>query len=96
MAEFYGILNIVAYILVGILKFLGTLVFGLGLGWFALDTYKKSPQPWQTQVAFAVAVSALLIASLRFSHLALAGLTLGLGLAVLIWGLPRKKKDQAG
>ena len=96
MAEFVRILNIVAYILVGILKLAGTLVFGLGLGWFVLDAYKKGAQAWQTQVAVWVVLGAVLIASLRYAHIVLAGLCLGLGIAVFLWGLPKKKKDQPG
>ena len=96
MDQFTQILNIIAYVLVSIFKFAGTLVFGLGLGWFALDAYKKGMQVWQTQVAFWVVLGSVLIASLRYSHLALAGLCLGLGIAVFLWGMPRKKKDQPG
>ena len=96
MAEFMGIVNIVGYILVGLLKLAGTFLFGLGLGKIALDAYKKGPQPWQTQVAYAVVLGAVLIASLRFAHIVLAGLCLGMGIAVLIWGLPKKKKDETG
>lgn len=93
MAQFVGILNTVAFILVGLIKLAGALLFGLGIGWLALDAYKKGQQSWQVQVAFFLGLIALLIASLRFAHIALGGLCLGMGIAFLIWGLPKKNKE---
>ena len=75
------------------LRLIGLLVFGLGLGWFALDAYRK--ENWQLQVAvflgFVFAAGGL---AKFLSPGALGMFTLGAGSAMLTWGMSKgKKKD---
>ena len=91
---FMDYVNIVAFFFLALLKLAGALVFGLAIGKFALEFLKKGEHPWQFQTAFFLGVIALLIASLRFAHIFLGGMSLGVGLAILIWGLPKKKTDK--
>jgi hypothetical protein len=90
---FMDYVNIVAFFLLGLLKLAGALVFGLAIGKLGLDILKKGEHPWQFQIAFFLGTIALLIASLRFAHIFLGGMSLGVGIAVLIWGLPKKSKE---
>lgn len=86
-------LNLGAYILVALFKLAGTLVLGLGMGWLALDIFKKGGHAWQFQIAFFLGIIGLLVAFLRFAHIGLGGFGLGMGIALLMWGLPKKKKN---
>jgi hypothetical protein len=84
----------IVYTLVGLSKFFGMLVFGVGLGWLMLDAYKNNDKPWQIQVTFLAGFFALLIALAFYVHAALAGFGLGFGLAIFMWGLPKKPKTE--
>ena len=86
MEVFKAIVNV----LVGLSTFIGMLVFGVSLGWLILDAYKKSDKPWQIQLAFLVGFFGFLIALAAFVHVALAGFGLGFGMAIFMWGLPKK------
>ncbi|MFC2028407.1 hypothetical protein ACFLTX_00600 [Chloroflexota bacterium] len=83
----------IVYALVGIAVFIGMLVLGLGMGWIFLNQGKKSDIAWQTQVTFLAGLFAFLIAMAAHVHTALGGFGLGVGAAILAWGLPKKKKD---
>lgn len=77
-----------------IVRFLGLVLFGLAFGWLVLDTLKKTTL-WQVQIALFAILAGLVIAIAVFSGVgALGGLTLGLGIAVLVWGLPKKEKKE--
>jgi hypothetical protein len=77
-----------------ILRFLGLAVFGLGFGWQALDLLKKSSL-WQVQIAVFLGLAGLLIAMAVFTTGgALGAVAAGIGVAVLIWGLPKKAKEE--
>lgn len=78
--------------LVGLATFFGMFVFGVSLGWLMLDAYKNSDKPWQTQLTFLVGFFAFLIVLALKVHVALAGFGLGFGLAIFMWGLPKKPK----
>jgi NhaP-type Na+/H+ and K+/H+ antiporter len=77
-----------------ILRFLGLAVFGLGFGWLALDLLKKS-NLWQVQIAVFLGLAGLLIAMAVYTAWgALGAVAAGIGVAVLIWGLPKKAKEE--
>ena len=84
----------VVYVLIGLAKFIGMLVFGLGLGWLILDALRKTEKSWQVQITFLVTLFAFLIVLALYVHVALAGFCLGLGISVFLWGLPKKSKDE--
>jgi ABC-type enterochelin transport system permease subunit len=85
-------LSTIIYILVALTKLVGTLALGLGIGWLALDVFRKGQHSWQFQVAFFLGLIALLVAFLLYSHLGLGGFGIGMGLAILLWGLPKTRR----
>ena len=79
-----------------LIRFLGMAVFGLGMGWLALDLLKKL-EPWQAQVIVFLGLAGLTIAMAVFTTMgALGAFVAGIGVAILIWGMPKKKKEEAG
>ncbi len=88
------ILSVIFDILSQLVRFLGLALFGLAFGWLVLELLKKTTL-WQVQIAVFLGLIGLVIAMAVFSGVgALGGLTLGLGAAILIWGLPRKPKKE--
>ncbi|MFH2103583.1 MAG: hypothetical protein ABIJ39_09560 [Chloroflexota bacterium] len=87
----YEILELLA----SLLRLFGMIVFGLGVGWFALEFLRKGQQAWQLQIAIFLGFIGLGIALAYFiTPGALGGFALGAGFALLFWGLPKKKKDE--
>jgi NhaP-type Na+/H+ and K+/H+ antiporter len=77
-----------------LLRFLGLAVLGLGIGWLALDLLKKI-QVWQGQVAIFLGLAGLIIAMTVFTGWgALGAFAIGVGVAILMWGLPKKEKKE--
>ncbi len=76
-----------------ILRLIGLLVFGLGLGWFALDAYGK--ESWQLQVAAFLGFVFAAVGFAKFlSPGSLGMFALGAGGALLMWGMSKgKQKD---
>jgi NhaP-type Na+/H+ or K+/H+ antiporter len=89
-------LNVILILLSQLFRFIGLLVLGLGIGWLTLDLIKKM-QAWQGQVAIFLGLAGLIIAMTIFSGWgALGAFAIGVGVAILVWGLPRKDKKEAG
>ena len=83
----------IIYLLASILRLLGLAVFGVAFGWLGLDLLKKSTF-WVVQVAVFLGVAGLLIALTVFSAWGAVGaFAAGVGVAILLWGLPRKPKE---
>jgi hypothetical protein len=77
-----------------LLRFLGMAVFGVAFGWLALDLLKKSSL-WQVQIAVFLGLAGLTIAMTVFIGIgALGAYAAGIGVAILIWGLPKKPKEE--
>jgi hypothetical protein len=73
-------------------RFLGLLVLGLGTGWLTLHGFRK--EIWQLQIAVFLGFIGAAIAMATFQTAgALAGYALGAGTAILVWGIPRPKKE---
>jgi small-conductance mechanosensitive channel len=86
----YDIIDILA----SLIRFLGMAVFGLGMGWLALDLLKKS-ELWQVQIAVFLGLAGLVIALSVFSGWAAVGaVAAGIGVAIVLWGLPKKEKKE--
>jgi hypothetical protein len=81
-------------LLASLVRFLGFLVFGLGAGYLAVDLLRRGG--WQVQIAVFLGFAGLAIALAVFAYAAgaLGAFTLGAGAAVLIWGLPKKPKEE--
>jgi len=85
----YDIIDLVA----SLLRLLGLAVFGLAYGWLALDLLKKSTF-WAVQVAVFLGLAGLLIALTYFTAWgALGAFAAGAGGAILLWGMPKKEKE---
>ncbi len=82
----------IVYIIAGLAKFLGMFVFGMGICWLMLDAYKKSEKNWQIQSIFVAGFFAFLIATAVYADVSLAGFGFGFGLAIFMWGIPKKPK----
>jgi hypothetical protein len=75
-------------------RFLGMVILGLGIGWLVLDLLKKI-QAWQGQVAIFLGLAGLIIAMTVFTGWgALGAFTIGVGVGILMWGLPKKQKKE--
>lgn len=82
-------------LLASLIRFLGMGVLGLGLGWLVLDLFKKAAN-WQFQIALFLGFVGLIIAMAYYLPWgALGAFAIGAGVAILVWGLPKKKKEEA-
>jgi hypothetical protein len=92
---FLDVLDIVGYVL----RFLGALVFGLGMGWLTIRLVKQEMAAWQLLVAVYLG---LLASFVLLGHWVGGGATLGAfglgaGAGLLIWGMFKPKpKDDGG
>jgi NhaP-type Na+/H+ or K+/H+ antiporter len=85
----YDIIDLIA----SLIRFLGLIVFGLGFGWLAIDLLKKS-EAWQVKIAVFLGLAGLVIALAVYTAWgALGGVAAGIGLAILMWGMPKKPKE---
>ncbi len=86
----YEIFDIIS----SLIRFVGLAAFGVGFGWLALDLLKKTTL-WQVQIAVFLGLAGLLIAMTVFTAWgALGAFAAGVGVAILLWGLPRKEKKE--
>jgi hypothetical protein len=86
----YDIIDLLA----SLIRFLGFAVFGLGFGWLALDLLKKTTF-WQVQLAVFLGLAGLLIAMTVYTNWGAVGaLAAGIGVAILLWGMPKKPKEE--
>ena len=75
-------------------RFVGMAILGLGIGWLALDLLKKI-QVWQGQVAVFLGLAGLIIAMTVFTGAgALGAFAIGVGVAIFLWGMPKKEKKE--
>lgn len=87
-----NIVNEIFSLLGFLLRALGFLVIGYGLGRFTLDAYKKAN--WQLQIALALGFFGLLIGITDFASAGSAGaFALGAGAAFVMPGMPKKDDD---
>ncbi|HEX7621284.1 MAG TPA: hypothetical protein VF359_08805 [Anaerolineales bacterium] len=88
------IVNQIVILFSQLLRFLGLAVLGLGIGWLVLDLLKKI-LVWQGQVAIFLGLAGLIIAMTVFTGWgALGAFAIGVGVAILMWGLPKKEKKE--
>jgi len=81
-------------LLAAILRLIGMVVLGLGIGWLAIDLLKKM-QVWQVQVAVFLGLAGLIIAIAVYTGMGAQGaFAIGVGVAILLWGMPKKQKKE--
>ena len=91
---FFDVLDLLGYVL----RFLGSVVFGVGAGWLAVRLVKQEGVAWQLLVAVYLG---LLASFVLLGHWVAGGATLGsfglgAGAAILIWGMiqPKAKGEE--
>ena len=86
------IVNMILVLLSQFFRFVGMAILGLGIGWLALDLLKKI-QVWQGQIAVFFGLAGLIIAMTVFTGWgALGAFAIGVGVAIFLWGMPKKEK----
>jgi NhaP-type Na+/H+ or K+/H+ antiporter len=84
----FDIINLLS----AILRLIGMAVLGLTIGWLSLDLLRKA-QAWQLQIAIFLGFIALAFAAMRFlAPAALGAFGIGVGVAIFLWGMPKKEK----
>ncbi|HEX7621630.1 MAG TPA: hypothetical protein VF359_10580 [Anaerolineales bacterium] len=88
------IVNLILVLLSQLFRFVGLAVLGLGIGWLTLDLLKKM-LTWQGQTAIFLGLAGLIIAMVAFTGAgALGAFALGVGVAIFMWGMPKKQKKE--
>jgi hypothetical protein len=81
-----------------VIRLLGMAGLGLGMGWLVLEFLHRGVSAWQLQIALFLGVAGLVIAMVKFlffnAPAALGLFGLGLVVALLLWGIPKKLKDE--
>ncbi len=88
--DLYEILDLLGALLRG----LGSLVFGVGIGWLVLKIIKEAGKTWQLVAATLLGLlgTFLVLAGWGPSSTTVGAFGLGVGAAILIWGLAIKPK----
>jgi len=92
--DLYDILDLLSWLL----RALGSLVFGVGIGWLVQKIVKESAKTWQVIIATLLGLlgTFLVLAGwgATYSPSTLGAFGLGVGAAILIWGLAIKAKKE--
>lgn len=86
----YEIINLFA----SIIRFIGLGLLGVGIGWLGVDLIKNA-KDWPLQAVVFTVLAGLLIGLVVFLDWgALGAFAIGVGVAIIVWGIPKKKKDE--
>lgn len=86
MNEFMDVLSILGHIV----RALGFIVLGFGVGRFTMDAYKKAV--WQVQIALALGFFGLLVGLTNYASAGSMGMfALSAGTAIILSGMPKKE-----
>ena len=86
----YEIISLIAEFI----RLLGMAAVGLGVGYLAVDLLRKV-EGWPMQAVAFLGLAGVVIAMVVFlTSGALGAFGIGLGVAVFIWGMPKKKKEE--
>jgi len=89
MSQFAEVLSILGFLL----RALGFIVLGFGVGRFTMDAYKKAV--WQVQVALSLGFFALLVGMTKYASAGSMGMfALSAGAAVLLSVMPKKEDKE--
>jgi len=84
----FDIINMIA----SLIRMLGLAALGVGIGYMAVELFHKA-QEWLMQAILFLGLAGLVIAMAVFlAPGALGAFGLGLGVAIFLWGMPRKPK----
>lgn len=76
-----------------LIRLAGLALLGVGIGYLAVDLFHKAKE-WPMQIALFLGLSGLVIAMVVFlAPGALGAFAIGLGVAVFVWGMPKKNKE---
>jgi NhaP-type Na+/H+ or K+/H+ antiporter len=76
------------------IRLVGMAALGVAIGYLAMDLLRKA-QGWPMQAVVFLGLLGLVIAMVVFlAWGALGGFGIGLGAAIFIWGMPKKKKTE--
>jgi len=88
MNEFTEILSIIGYVI----RALGFIILGFGVGRFTMDAYKKAV--WQVQIALAVGFFGLLVGLTNYASAGSMGMfAIGAGAATILSGMAKKEEE---
>jgi len=88
MNQVAEVLSVIGFVI----RALGFIVLGFGLGRFTMDAYKKAV--WQVQIALAVGFFGLLVGLTNYSSAGSMGMfALGAGIAILLSGMTKKEEE---
>jgi NhaP-type Na+/H+ or K+/H+ antiporter len=89
---FVQVLNLISVYLSQALRIIGLAALGLTLGWLVLDLLKKA-QTWYMEAILFLGLLGFVIAMVVFTGWgALGAFTIGLAVAIFLWGMPKKAK----
>ena len=85
----YEIIDIIA----SLIRLLGLAAVGVGFGYLAVDMLRKV-EGWPMQAVGFLGLAGVVIAMVVFlSPGALGAFGIGLGVAIFLWGMPKKQKE---
>ncbi len=88
------IIFVIITIIASLIRLLGMAALGVAIGYLVVELLHKA-QTWPMQVAIFLGLAGLVIALVVFlAPGALGGFGLGFGAAILIWAMPKKKKEE--
>jgi hypothetical protein len=88
MDQFTEVLSVIGFVI----RALGFIVLGFGVGHFTMDAYKKAV--WQVQIALAVGFFGLLVGLTNYASPGSMGMfALGAGIAVILSGMAKKEEE---
>ena len=89
MNQFADVLSILGYLI----RALGFIVLGFGVGRFTMDAYKKAV--WEVQIALALGFFGLLVGLTNYASAGSMGMfALSSGVAMILSNMPKKEETE--
>jgi hypothetical protein len=77
-----------------LIRLLGMAALGVGIGYLAMDFLRKA-EGWPLQAVGFLGLAGVVIAMVVFlAPGALGAFGIGFGVAIFLWGIPKKKKEE--
>lgn len=91
MGDFFSVSASILNLLGVLIRFVGVVVFGLAIGWLTLTAFKREGAWYYQAVVLVVFFGFFASVFWKSDPGLLGGLTLGTGLAMLLWGMKKAK-----